>query len=212
MKPDFIIPGKVELYLGDCMDVLPHLPQVDAVVTDPPYGIGRDGQTKTTGGHGGRKAHANLGWDGNRPPKSSFDAMLSRAHIVIIWGGNYFADLLPPSQKWLVWDKGQRIRQSDCELAYTTLSGALRVKTLNRAALLQDGTWHPTQKPIALMEWCLDLIDAQSILDPFMGVGTTGVACANLNRKFIGIEKEPKYFDIACERIEAAHAQGRLFE
>jgi DNA modification methylase len=83
---------------------------------------------------------------------------------------------------------------------------------MNRVELLKDGTQHPTQKPVNLMTWCIEQIgNPQTILDPFMGSGTTGVACANLGRKFIGIELERKYFDIACERIAAAYAQGRLF-
>lgn len=204
--------GPATLYRADCMDVLPTLPKVDAVVTDPPYGISKDGQKRTTGGHGGRKAHEFLGWDSERPSPEVFCALLSVAREQIIWGGNYFADLLPPTMKWLVWDKGQRINQSDGELAWTSIQGALRICTMNRVELMADGSEHPTQKPVRLMTWCLDQIpDAQTILDPFMGSGTTGVACIQLGRQFIGIEREPKYFDIACRRIEQAHAQGQLF-
>jgi hypothetical protein len=114
---------------------------------------------------------------------------------------------------WLVWDKGQRISQSDCELAYTTLDKALRSMTLNRAAIAQDGAVHPTQKPVQVMEWCLSFADeAQTVCDPFMGSGSTGVACARMGLQFVGIERERKYFDIACRRIEQAYAQPRLFE
>ena len=110
-----------------------------------------------------------------------------------------------------MWDKGQRISQSDCELAYSTLDKALRSMTLNRAAIAQDGAVHPTQKPVQVMAWCLDFAaDAQTVLDPFMGSGTTGVACAQLGKAFTGIERERKYFDIACERISRAQAQGTL--
>ena len=204
--------GDATLYCGDCLEILPTLPKVDAVVTDPPYGIGKDGQKRTTGGHGGRKAYEFMGWDAERPPAKAFDLIRGAANDQIIWGGNYFADLLPPTMKWLVWDKGQRINQSDGELAWTSINGALRICTMNRVELMMDGAEHPTQKPVRLLSWCLDQIpDAQTILDPFMGSGTTGVACAQLGRKFIGIEIEPRYFDIACKRIEAAYAQGRLF-
>lgn len=205
--------GDCTLYLGDCRDILPTLGRVDAVVTDPPYGIGKDGQIKTTGGNGGRKAYEFLGWDSVRPPPEVFDLIKSAANQHIIWGGNYFADLLPATGKWLVWDKGQRINQSDGELAWTSFDGALRIYTLNRVALMTDGAEHPTQKPVALMQWCLSFLpDAQTILDPFMGSGTTGVACVNLGRKFIGIEREPKYFDIACKRIAETYKQPRLFD
>ena len=204
--------GNATLYLGDCLEIMPLLPKVDAVVTDPPYGIGKDGQAKTTGGHGGRKSHEFLGWDGTRPDKAVFDLMLSVSTTQVIWGGNYFADLLPATGKWLVRDKGQRINQSDGELAWTSMNGALRIRTLNRVELLKDGTTHPTQKPVNLMTWCIEQAGkVNSILDPFMGSGTTGVACMNLGRTFIGIEREPKYFDIACERIKAAQDQIRLF-
>jgi DNA modification methylase len=204
--------GDATLYLGDCLDILPTLGPVDAVVTDPPYGIGKDGQKRTTGGHSGRKAHEFMGWDSCRPPEEAFRLMLAAAPKHVIWGGNYFADMLPPSMKWLVWDKGQRINQSDGELAYTSQEGALRIFTLNRVALMLDGTEHPTQKPVALMKWCIEQIgEAETILDPFMGSGTTGVACARLGRKFIGIEIEPKYFQIACQRIKREYAQLKLF-
>lgn len=202
----------VEIWLGDCRDVLPLVGRVDAVVTDPPYGINKDGQAKTTGGHGGRKAHEFMGWDKERPDPSLFDLLCSNSDYQIIWGGNYFADLLPAGEKRLVWDKGQRIRQSDCELAYTNLRGALRIFELNRVALLIDGAEHPTQKPVEIMTWCLQQLpkDAETILDPFMGSGTTGVACVNLGRSFIGVERELKYFDIAHRRISKALAEPRF--
>ena len=207
-----VVIGNATLYLGDCLEILPTLPKVDAVITDPPYGIGKDGQAETTGGHGGRKAHEFMGWDRERPAREVFDLMLKAAERHVIWGGNYFADYLPPAGKWFVWDKGQRINQSDGELAWTSESGALRICTLNRVELLLDGTDHPTQKPVRLMAWCIDQINARgTVLDPFMGSGTTGVACMNLGCKFIGIEIEPRYFEIACERIENAQRQQRMF-
>lgn len=205
--------GRATLIQADCRDVLPLLSKLDAVVTDPPYGIGKDGQIKTTGGNGGRKAHDFLDWDAERPAREVFDHIISISNDIIIWGGNYFADILPPTGKWLVWDKGQRINQSDGELAWTSYSGALRIKVMNRVELLLDGTDHPTQKPIRLMKWCLTQLkgDPQTILDPFMGSGTTGVAAVQMGRDFIGIEREVKYFDIACERIAEAQRQGDLF-
>ncbi len=204
--------GNATLYLGDCRDILPTLPKVDAVITDPPYGIGRDGQIKTTGGNGGRKAYEFLGWDGDRPEKEIFTLMLIAADKHIIWGGNYFADMLPPSMRWLVWDKGQRINQSDGELAWTSMQQALRICTMNRVELMKDGAEHPTQKPIALMKWCIEQCpNPQTILDPFMGSGTTGVAAVQMGRKFIGIEREPKYFEIACRRIEDAQRMADMF-
>ena len=208
-----VIIGDATLYLGDCRDILPTLGKVDAVVTDPPYGIGKDGQKRTTGGNGGRKAYEFLGWDASRPDVQTFALVLAAGCQHIVWGGNYFADLFPATGKWLVWDKGQRINQSDGELAWTSHNGALRIFELNRVALLTDGAEHPTQKPVEVMKWSIQQLrpPADSIIDPFMGSGTTGVAAAKLGRKFIGIEREPKYFDIACRRIEAAYAEPDMF-
>ena len=204
--------GAATLYLGDCRDVLPTIGAVDACITDPPYGIGRDGQTESSGAHGGRKGYEHKGWDVERPSPDTFAAILAASPCVVIWGGNYFADLLPPTGKWLVWDKGQRINQSDGELAWTSLSGALRIKVLNRVELMLDGAEHPTQKPLRLMKWTLAQVGAaQTILDPFMGSGTTGVAAVQMGRKFIGIERDEGYFDIACRRIEQAQRQADMF-
>lgn len=195
----------VTLHCGDCREILPTLGKVDAVVTDPPYGINKDGQKRSKGAHGGRKAYEFLGWDAERPDQEIFSLLLSAGQQHVIWGGNYFADLFPPTGKWLVWDKGQRISQSDGELAWTSSQGALRIFELNRVALMTDGAFHPTQKPIEVMRWSiLQLDNPKTILDPFMGSGSTGVATVKLGRKFIGIEREPKYFDIACRRIQAA--------
>lgn len=210
MKTETI--GDCTLYLGDCRDVLPTIGKVDAVVTDPPYGISRDGKPKSTSRNGGHKGYPALGWDHGRPDNALIEGLSHAAPLVCIWGGNYFADLLPPTSKWLVWDKGQRIDQADAELAWTSLSGALRVFTLNRVEINKDGAVHPTQKPLRLIEWSLNQISAHgTVLDPFMGSGTTGVACVRRGCSFIGIEREPSYFDIACRRIEEAYKQPRLF-
>lgn len=204
--------GDCRLILGDCLEILPTLGKVDAVVTDPPYGIGRDGKPKSSSSHGGHKGYEARGWDQARPSADLFRVILAAAPVAVIWGGNYFADLLPPTSKWLSWDKGQRIDQADAELAWTSLSGALRVFTLNRAEIAQDGAVHPTQKPVKLMCWTLSQISATgTVLDPFMGSGTTGVSCVKRDCGFIGIERDPVYFDIACRRIEEAYRQPRLF-
>jgi len=203
------------LYLGDCLEILPTLEKVDAVITDPPYGIGIDGQAGSDRPNGQqmRKAHEFLGWDKAPPPLDVFIAVHAAADVVIIWGGNYFVPNIAPHKGWLVWDKAQYgLTMSDGELAYTNMDKPLRIKKLHRTHLWQESPEHPTQKPTALITWCIDQAgNPKSILDPFMGSGTTGVACANLGRKFIGIEIEPKYFDIACERITNAYRQERLF-
>lgn len=208
-----VIIGDCTIYLGDCMDILPTLGKVDAVVTDPPYGINKDGKKQSTGSHGGRKGYEFLGWDDAIPPKAIFDHLISNSDYQIIWGGNYFSHLLFPTMRWLVWDKGQRINQSDGELAWTSMQNALRICTMNRCELTLDGTNHPTQKPVKLMQWCIEQLPKKCtrILDPFMGSGTTGVACVKMGRSFIGIEREPEYFKIACKRIEEAYKQPDMF-
>jgi DNA modification methylase len=200
--------GNATLYLGDCREILPGLPMVDAVITDPPYGIGEDGGSFRGRKGQGHRVLEKMGWDKCRPSREVFLLMESAAPVRLYWGGNYFADYLPPSKGWLYWKKLMGGDFSDGELAYTNLDKALRHFTYCNK---EHGKEHPTQKPVPLMEWCIGQAgDPQSILDPFMGSGTTGVACANLGRAFIGIEREPKYFDIACRRIEDAQRQGRL--
>lgn len=218
--------GEATLYLGDCMDILPTLGKVDAVVTDPPYGLGE----KWSGGGGSgksswiHKTDESKKFDMKRPDKKTFDTLLIISKNLIIWGGNYFTDYLPPSMGWLVWDKGLTgFTTSDFEMAWSSRNNATRrfvyaagnergfaPKSEENKIFINS---HPTQKPVAVMRWCINFFpDAETILDPFMGSGTTGVACANLGRKFIGIEIEPKYFDIACKRIEIAYRQPRLFD
>jgi len=198
--------GDCRLILGDCLEVLPTLDPVDAVVTDPPYGIGMDG------GKVGRSEYEKLEWDSVAADVAWIAGLDCPA---IVWGGNYFA--LPPSQKWLVWDKkNDPTTYADCELAWTNIAGSVRVFRWLWSGPYQqkrEDRWHPTQKPLALLEWCISHLppDAQTILDPFMGSGTTGVACVKLGRKFIGIELEPRYFDIACRRIEDAYKQPDMF-
>jgi len=205
--------GAAELYLGDCRDILPTLPRVDAVVTDPPYGIGADKAASKNEGKWGWVYYGETDWDSNRPPPECFELILKAAPFQIIWGGNYFTDLLPPTMQWLVWDKGQRdFSLADCEFAWSSQQKAARIFDYPRARALQDGKEHPTQKPIALMKWCIDMLQkSETILDPFMGSGTTGVAAVQMGRKFIGIEREEKYFQIACKRIEDAQRQSDLF-
>lgn len=206
--------GNATLYLGDCMEVLPTLPKVDAVITDPPYGIdyGNAGGFSERSGWNNWKGQAE--WDSAKPSREVFAAILGAGKVVIVWGGNYFTDCLPPTMQWLVWDKGQRnFTLADCEFAWTSQKNAARVFDYSRAHALQDGKQHPTQKPVALMKWCIEQCKnkPQTILDPFMGSGTTGVAAVQMGRQFIGIEREPKYFDIACKRIEEAQRMSDMF-
>ncbi len=195
--------GDCTLYCGDCMDILPTLGRVDAVVTDPPYGIGinKSNRLSVSRGFGGEtwdERAADLSW------------LLPMNIPAIVWGGNYFD--LPPTRAPLVWDKNNAGRDfADFEMAWSNLDMVAR-RIVMRPMNMDGGKKHPTQKPIRVMEWCIGFLpDARTILDPFMGSGTTGVACAKLGRKFIGIEICEEYFDIACARIEAAYAQPDMF-
>ena len=221
MKPTEII-GNCSLWLGDCREILPHLPKVDLVLTDPPYGISADkgaavGGTDASGRYVRRPKQYEGGWDAERPTAEEFAAILGSAKAAVIWGGNYFSDLLPQGGRWMFWDKLNSMPSySDGEIAWTSLGGVVVKKFTqcnNGLASLRDGErCHPTQKPVNLIEWCLSFApNALTVCDPYMGSGTTGVACANMGKTFYGIEREPKYFDIACKRIEQAYAQQRLF-
>lgn len=196
-----VIIGNATLYLGDCLEILPTLPKVDAVVTDPPYGLGKRMA-------GGTWAVAES-WDS--APVASLEPIMALADTCIIWGGNYYT--LPPCRGVLSWFKPDAPpSMGHFELAWTTLDRTAQQISHSIGATNAERVGHPTQKPLRVMEWSLSFIpDARLILDPFMGSGTTGVACANLGREFIGIEINPTYFDIACSRIRAAHDQMRLF-
>ena len=200
--------GDATLILGDCREVLPTLGRVDAVVTDPPYGIGEHGGACRTRGAAGYSKHENLGWDNERPEWLS--ELLNYGDEQIIWGGNYFADLLPPTMGWLYWRKLMGGDFSDGELAWTSRNRALR-EFVKCPKGIDKG--HPCEKPVELLMWCIGFLpNAETILDPFMGSGTTGVAALKLGRKFIGIEIEPKYFETSIRRCEEAWKQPRLFE
>lgn len=211
--------GDCTLYLGDCMEVMPILGSVDAVVTDPPYGINRGGGFSGAAGFSEpiKRREYKGDWDKNTPELSCFDLMVSISENMICWGGNYFTDKLPQSNCWLVWDKENTMPSfSDCELAWTNINrnNVKRIKYMqNGCTSKEKERFHPTQKPVGVMKWCVTHLpdDVNLILDPFMGSGTTGVACAEMGRKFIGIELEEEYFEISCKRIEEAYRQGDLF-
>lgn len=208
--------GRATLYLGDCRDVLPTLGKVDAVVSDPPYGMKWDGKVSVgKNGHGGTGTRAKhygvtiLGDDEPFDPSPflGFDK-------VVLFGANHFASRLPTGTM-LVWikrfDGGFGSFLSDGEVAW--MKGGHGVYCFRDTSLMGEthDRAHPTQKPVPLMRWCIERIgNSRNILDPFMGSGTTGVAAVQMGRDFIGIEREPKYFDIACRRIEDAQRQGRL--
>jgi DNA modification methylase len=197
--------GNATLYLGDCMDILPTLDKVDAVITDPPYGIGANKQTL---GKGKKQFDRGGDWDDSVP---DIKIWLDIAPLCCFWGGNYFSDQLTPTNDWLIWHKMNDGRSfSECEMAWTNFGKQVRHLSHHWSG---EEKMHPTMKPLSVMLWTIEQSgNPETILDPFMGSGTTGVAAIQLGLKFIGIEREPKYFDIACKRIEQAVSQGQLFE
>ena len=199
MKP-YYEDGSVTIYHGDAREILPEIDPVDLVLTDPPYGIAHL-WTKGSEKHGWGKANGEAAlrnqWDDGIPDDDLMALVVGAGRDAIVWGGNYFH--LPSSRCWLVWNKPERgFSLAEAELAWTTRDAVVRVKDLPRS---EPDREHPTQKPLALFSWCIDFFpDAGTILDPFMGSGTTLRAAKNLNRKAIGIEREERYCEIAAER------------
>ena len=215
-----ILAEGVTIHMGDCREILPTLARADAIVTDPPYGLG----DKWAGGGGGKRSSWNFDpseaqlWDGHTV--EGVEALINAAPEVIIWGGNYYA--LPPSRCWLVWDKGQpdTWTTGQCELAWTNLDRPVRAFRMCQAVAHDEmrPKMHPTQKPVSLLKWCLKWTapgtindPPKTILDPFMGSGSTGCAAVKMGRRFVGIEVDQKYFDIAARRISDALARPDLF-
>ena len=221
MKPYYETPlGK--LYHGDCLEIMPELEPVDLVLTDPQYGIKMDKGFEGFEGFGGfgepiaRKQYID-DWDSERPSEKHFSALLEMSDKVMIFGGNYFADILPISTHWIVWDKKNTMPTfGDAELIWTNINRkSVKIFVCEYNGLLgkEGKRVHPTQKPIKLL---INIINkysttGQSIFDGFLGSGTTAIACERLKRKWIGIEIEEKYCEIAAKRIEAERKQLKLF-
>ena len=198
----------VTLYHGDCRDILPQLEPVDLVLTDPPYGIGEAaGVNKSRGKLAIAKDYGNDNWDNKPIAQDLINQLITQPAIV--FGGNYYA--MPASSCWLVWDKQNGATDfADCELAWTNLPGAVRKLSYVWHGMIKqrpEQRWHPTQKPLDVMKWCITQADTKlkktvgTILDPFTGAGTTLRAAKDMNRKSIGIEREQKYCDVIVQRL-----------
>ncbi len=209
----------VELYLGDCLNILQGMEDnsIGVVVTDPPYGIGE--AKKNNAGRSKLAISRDYGsddWDNERIAPIYINEMLRVGKDQVIFGGIYYSDLLPPSSSWIVWDKHNGKNDfADCELAWTSHKKAVRQIDWMWHGMIRRGNekrYHPTQKPLGVMSWIIENYTKKddTILDPFMGSCTTGVACVMLGRKFIGIEKKPEYFNIAETRIKEAQMQLRM--
>jgi site-specific DNA-methyltransferase (adenine-specific) len=199
----------------DCMKLMAEFPDkhFELAIVDPEYGIGRDGSLRTTSKHGGRKAHKFKGWDSKIPDESYFLELFRVSKNQIIWGGNYFTKYLPGSMGWIFWDKGQRICNSDGELAFTSFNRALRVAEYNRVELLLEGTIHPTQKPIVLYKWLLKNYanEGDKILDTHLGSGSIAIACHDYKFDLVASEIDKEYYDATMKRVSNHLAQTVLF-
>lgn len=210
--------GDCTLYLGDCREILPTIGNVDAVVTDPPYGMAWNTDSKRFSGPG--RGEGRNDWGAIRNDDTAFDpAPWLSFPEVIVWGANHYSARLPVGTT-LVWlKKAPHLFEtflSDAEIGWQKGGHGVychfeQFPPPSRRFENNGTVAHPTQKPIGLMRWCIERTKGHAILDPFMGSGTTGVACVKLGRKFIGVEIEPRYFDISCRRIEEAYRQPDLF-
>jgi len=210
----------LSLFHADCMEIMKQYPDkyFDLAIVDPPYGIGRDGSVRTTSKHGGRKAHTFKGWDNETPNEQYFNELFRVSKNQIVWGANYFTKYLPKSMGWIFWDKGQRICNSDGELAFTSFEVALRVAEYNRVELLKEGTIHPTQKPIVLYDWVLTKYAKENakILDTHFGSGSIALAVDKANRldkmnlHLTACEIDKEYINKAIKRISESIKQGTL--
>lgn len=208
--------GGITIYHGEAAQIIPYLKPVDLLLTDPPYGIGEAaGKNKSRGKLAVAQDFGNQDWD-NRPIEPwLIDMARAKATWSIIFGGNYYA--FPPTSCWLVWDKDNGASDfADCELAWTNLRKAVRRLKWRWAGMLQEHggrhkepRWHPTQKPLEVMKWALSHApeDVKTVLDPFMGSGTSLLAAKELGRCAIGIEREERYCEAAVKRL----AQENLF-
>lgn len=207
--------GDATLYLGDCLEVLPTLEPVDAVLTDPPFGVGNFVQTfGRIRGRGSNRGKA-VEWNEQTPPPEVFAHIRALSRHRIIWGANFF-NCFEDRGGAIVWVKDQYMPNfSKADIASCThfqKTEIVRIPWTNYTVARKADSDHPCERPVELYRWCIEYLpQSDTVLDPFMGSGTTGVACAKLGRKFIGIEIDPGYFDIACKRIEEAYKQGDLF-
>ena len=201
----------------DCMLGMKDYPDkwFDLAVVDPPYGIGYDGCRESTSSHGGRKAYEFKGWDSSTPEKIYWDELFRVSKNQIVWGANYFTYYLPPSMGWIFWDKGQRICNSDGELAFSSFDKALRVVDANRVKIQEHGgAIHPTQKPVYVYDWIYKnyLPEGGRVIDTHLGSGSNRIAADKAgNIDFIGYELDKDYYEAQEKRWKNYKSQLTMF-
>jgi site-specific DNA-methyltransferase (adenine-specific) len=195
MKPYYDHAG-ITIYHGDCREILPQLGKFDLLLTDPPYGHG----DKWSGGTWASNPiyDAAFDWDAAPVEQGLIDAWVAKAAHSILWGGNYYA--MPPSRCWLSWLKTSRMpTMADFELAWTNLEQPSKAFDEDRNP---DGKrQHPTQKPLRLIRWCVALVKPGTIIDPFMGSGTTLRAAKDAGLRAVGIDRVERYCEVAAKRL-----------
>jgi len=222
MIPDSIRIGTAMLFLGDCRELLPLVSRPSHVlIADPPYGLANDPRSNANG------RSRLTARDTDFEPIAGDDAPFDPEHLrgferVVLWGANHFGHLLPPASRWLVWDKREGTGSddgADCELAWTNLRGPARVHRQLWRGLMRRGEenvaaggakLHPHQKPIKLMDWCLQqarVAAGDTVVDPYTGSGTLGVACLRRGIEYVGIEIDPTHYKVAVERLQTEVAR-----
>ena len=207
-----------EVYNDDCMAVMARYPDkyFDLAVVDPPYGNNLSGGRSAKNGWNNKIDwdKCNKGWNLNIPNAEYFAELRRVSKNQIIWGGNYFANLLPPSECWLIWDKGQRdFSLADGEMAWTSFDKAMRIKTIHRAVANQEDKIHPTQKPVALYDWIFKNYakPTDKILDTHLGSGSSRIAAHKAKLDFVGCELDKEYFEAADKRYKLFASQLTMF-
>lgn len=209
------------IYIENCdnMELMARYPDnyFDLAICDPPYGLGIDGQklnnTNKNPKHN-RKAHDFKGWDNAIPNEEYFKELFRVSKNQIIWGGNYFTEYLKPTKAWIFWYKGQNdLTMSDGEMAWTSFSKVTRQVTINRAELIKQNTFHPTEKPVKLYKWLLDKYakEGDKILDTHLGSMSIAIACHDYGFELTGCELDKEYYDKAIQRIKNHVSQLKLF-
>ena len=213
----------INLYNQDCMVAMADMAdnQYDLAIVDPPYGIGIDKRFHENGANnwGGFAQYRQTEWDNATPEQAYFTELLRVSKNQVIWGGNYFADKVPPSQMWLIWDKKQRgFSMADAEIAYTSFNRAIRTYVLSRGTALAEhrrtgAMFHPTRKPVMLYEWVLSIcaVEGDKILDTHAGSASLALACHNMGYSLDAYEIDPVYHAQATERLKQHQKQHKLF-
>jgi site-specific DNA-methyltransferase (adenine-specific) len=212
------ITDKITITNEDNMELMARYPDnyFDLAIVDPPYGLGIDGQKKSINKNPkhNRKEHAHKNWDNAIPNKEYFNELFRVSKNQIIWGGNYFTEYLKPTKGWVFWYKGQNdLTMSDGEMAWTSFQSVTRQVEINRAQLISQNTFHPTEKPYKLYKWILDKYAKQGdkILDTHLGSGSIAIACHDYGFELTACELDKEYYNKAIERIQNHVNQLKLF-